>query len=156
MHVIVVTRTLREKEKWVDEFYTTNELDTVIHRANYLVLSSASTNETFNIIDEKRIASLPHNAYIINIARGNLIDEKALIAHLQNKHLSGATLDVTEKEPLEKDSPLWNVPNVLITPHSSGLSKDVPSIVFELFYSNLSSFLKKEKMKNVVDFEKSY
>ncbi len=156
MHVIVVTRTKRENETNVDEFFTTDQLDDVIHRANYLVLSSASTSETEQIIDKKRIQSLPQNAYIINIARGNLIDEKALVEALQHGHLSGASLDVTEKEPLDEKSPLWELENVLITPHCSGLSKDVPSLVFDLFYSNLSSFLKKEEMKNVVDFDKSY
>lgn len=156
MHVIVVTHTQREKNQYVDEFYTTEKLATVIHRANYLVLSSASTSETVNIINEQRIASLPQNAYIINIARGNLIDEKALIASIHNGHLSGASLDVTDKEPLDTHSPLWSYENVLITPHSSGLSKDVPSLVFSLFYSNLQAFVKKEKMVNVVDFERRY
>ncbi len=156
MYVIVISRTMREKEPYVDEFYTTDALDTIIHRAHYLVLSSASTDETVHVINKHRIAALPHNAYIINIARGNLIDENALISALQKGELGGASLDVTEKEPLDPKSPLWSLEHVLITPHSSGLSKDVPSIVFELFYSNLDLFLHNKKMINVVDFERHY
>ena len=107
MHAIIVTRTKRENETYVDEFYTTNQLDNVIHRANYLVLCSERISETEQIIDKKRIQELPHNAYIINIARGNLIDEEALIKTLQHELLSGASLDVTEIEPLDAQSLLW-------------------------------------------------
>ena len=156
MHVIVVSNTMRKNEKYVDEFYTTESLDCVIHRADYLVLSSASTPHTLHIINRDRIAALPKNAYIINIARGNLIDEKALIESLQSGHLGGASLDVTEKEPLDAQSPLWTLANVLITPHSSGLSHHVPSLNFEIFYSNLLAFSHNEKMKNIVDFERKY
>ena len=156
MHVIVVSRTMRKNCENVDEYYTTSKLDEVLKKADYLVLSSASTQETQNIIDRRRISLLKEGSYIINIARGNLIDEIALIEALQSGKLGGATLDVCAKEPLEHDSTLWSLDNVYITPHSSGLAYNVPSTIFSLFLDNLRHFMRNEKMKNVVDFERRY
>ncbi len=156
MHTVVVKRTLEEKPLYVDELYTTCELDRLLSEADYVVLCAASTGETEHLIDADRLALMQQGAYLINVGRGSLVDEEALIKTLESGHLGGAGLDVTAVEPLAKESPLWKLPNVLITPHASGLSHSDPHLVFALFVENLRRFVDKEALKNIVDFDRGY
>lgn len=156
MHVLAVKRTLTEKPDFVDDLYTTEDLDSLLSRADYVVVCAASTPETEGILNRNRIELMKHGAYLINVARGTLIDQDALIDALENGHLAGAGLDVTEPEPLPKESKLWRLPNVLITPHASGLSLSDPHQVFEIFFENASLYLKGQKLKNLVNFNRKY
>lgn len=156
MHVIAIKRTMAEKPDYVDELYMTNELDAVLPKADYVVVCTASTPLTENILDARRIGLMKRGAYLVNVARGSLVDQTAMIAALESGHLSGAGLDVTEPEPLPPESKLWELPNVLITPHASGLSPSDPHQVFNIFFENLEHYFGDKRMKNLIDFERKY
>ncbi|MGH0053572.1 MAG: D-2-hydroxyacid dehydrogenase [Sphaerochaetaceae bacterium] len=156
MRVIVVKRTPIEIPESVDALYTTDSLDTVLPLADYVAVCAAATPETQNLLDRKRLLLLKQGAILLNVARGSLVDEEALISLLQNGHLAAAGLDVTQEEPLQETSPLWNLPNVLVTPHASGLSLSDPHQVFSLFLDNLGHYLGDGKLKNLVEFSRKY
>src|ERR1700687_548903 len=104
----------------------------------------------------ERLALLNRGAVVINVARGKIIDEAALIAALQSGHLGGAVLDVFEHEPLDLQSPLWTLPNVIISPHVSGVRPDHWNDVIDLFSENLQRFERGEPLLNVVDVRAGY
>ena len=111
------------------------QLDEVLPGVDWLILACPLTPETQGLIDETRLRRLPVSASLINIARGQIVDEAALISALTEKRLSGAFLDVFEHEPLSSQSPLWDLPNVILTPHSAGFSKGNEARVDALFLS---------------------
>jgi phosphoglycerate dehydrogenase-like enzyme len=156
MRVLAVKRTASEKPSCVDALKTIDELDSLLGQADYLALCPAYTKETEHLIDAKRLSMMKSTAYLINVGRGALVDEQALIEALETKRLAGAGLDVTQLEPLPPTSKLWNLENVFITPHSSGLSPSDPHQVFSLFLNNLRKFLHGEPMQNLVDFQRKY
>ncbi len=156
MKVNVVRRSVTESHPDVDRFFTLEELPEALRESDYVVVAAAGTAETKHMFDEKEFAEMKKGSVLINVARGSLVNETALTAALESGHLAGAYLDVTEVEPLGKESPLWSMDNVLITGHSSGLSRNTTQIVFNLFFSNLKAFLEGKEMKNVVDFKRGY
>jgi len=125
-------------------------LKTVLPRANWLILACPLSVETERLIDAAALSCLPHGAYIINIARGEIIVEADLLTALQTGRLGGAYLDVFEYEPLGLDSPLWNSDNVIITPHSAGHSQGNAQRVEDLFLTNLSHFIQRQPLINLV------
>ena len=133
LRVIGVRRSPRKTDDPVDELHTPDQLDTLLARADWLMLACPLTVETRKLITAQRLALLPKGAHILNIARGEVIDEAALIAALQSGHLAGAYLDVFEQEPLPVTSPLWDLPNVLVTPHNSTSSIGNEKRVFDCF-----------------------
>jgi phosphoglycerate dehydrogenase-like enzyme len=156
MQVLAVKRTMTEKPPYVDELYTTESLDDLLSRADYVVLCVASTPQTENILDERRIGLMKQGSYLINVARGALADQEALVQALQEGRLAGAGLDATEPEPLPPEHPLWRMPNVFITPHASGMSLSDPHQVFDIFFKNLGRYLNGQPMRNLVDFDRRY
>jgi len=156
MKTIVIKRTIIEKPIYVDKLGTTKDLKNYISEADYICLTLALTPETTNLFNDECISLMRKDSYLINIARGNLVDEKALIKALKNKEIAGAGLDVTMKEPLEKENPLWDLDNVILTPHVSGCSLNDAKIVFNIFKENLQNYLKGNKLRNQVDFETKY
>ena len=156
MHVIAVKRTPVDKPSYVDELYTTDQLDRLLPTSDYVVVCTASTPETENLLNAKRIGLMKQGSYLINVARGALVDQDAVIEALEMGNLAGAGFDATEPEPLPPENKLWSFPNVLITPHSSGLSPSDPAKVFSIFTDNLGQYLGDKKMKNVVDFARKY
>jgi phosphoglycerate dehydrogenase-like enzyme len=156
MHVIAIKRTMTDKPAYVDELYTTDSLDQVLPRADYVVVCTASTPETEGIMDARRISMMKKGSYIINVARGSLVDQEAVIAAIESGHLAGAGFDATEPEPLPRESKLWSLPNVFISPHASGMSPSDPHQVFEIFYDNMKHYLGDRKMRNLVDFDLKY
>jgi phosphoglycerate dehydrogenase-like enzyme len=102
------------------------------------------------------IAGIKPGAVLINIARGSVIDEPALIAALRSGHLRGAALDVVAREPLAPDSPLWDMPNVLITPHSMSTGIDENDRLTTLFCDNLRRYLAEQPLRNVIDKVRGY
>lgn len=127
-----------------------DKLNEVLHRADWVAVALPLADETRNIFDEHRFAQMKQGAHFINIGRGELVDEPALIATLQSGHLAGAALDVFATEPLPTDSPLWDMPNVIVTPHSSGASPRAGLRSEALFVSNLRKFLTNEPLVNEV------
>lgn len=156
MKVIVVKRTAMELPECVDEIYTIDKLDSVLPKADYVAVCVAATAETENMLNEDRLKLMKKGSMLINVGRGSLVDEQALITLLENGYIGSAALDVTQTEPLGEDSRLWSLENVLITPHASGFSYNDPHFVFDLFFENLGHYLGGETLKNQVDFSRKY
>jgi phosphoglycerate dehydrogenase-like enzyme len=150
MNVIGVRRSPKKAGDPVDEMATPDQIETLLPRAQWLMLCSPLTNETRALINTRRLALLPKGAYILNVSRGEVIDEAAMIASLQGGHLGGAYLDVFETEPLPAESPLWSLPNVIITPHNSTSSNGNERRVFDCFVRILEQYKNGAPMTNEV------
>lgn len=136
-----------------DEFYTYDRLDHVLDRADILILSLPITKDNFHFINEERLSRLKRSSILINVSRGSLIDENALIKALQNNKIYGVALDVFEEEPLSSESPLWDFENVIITPHNSFVSDKIANRLYPLMKNNIRNFIEqydglKSKMNN--------
>lgn len=140
----------------LDELYAPDCLHEVLRRSEYLVLITPHTDETEHMIGAAELALLPTGAVLINIGRGALIDQPALIAALQSGQLGGAALDVFDTEPLPQESPLWELPNVLVSPHSGSTSDRENERLTELFCENLRRFLAEQPLLNVLNLETLY
>jgi phosphoglycerate dehydrogenase-like enzyme len=128
----------------------------LLGQSDYVVLSVPHTAETVGLIGAAELATMRRGAVLINIARGTVIDEAALIDALRSGHLGGAALDVVAREPLASDSPLWDMPNVLITPHSMSTAAVENSLLTDLFCDNLRRYLDGEPLRNVIDKRRGY
>jgi phosphoglycerate dehydrogenase-like enzyme len=156
MQVIALKRTAIDKPSYVDEICVTKDLDQALPKADYVVACLASTSDTDKLLDARRIALMKEGSYLINVARGGIVDQDAVIAALRSGHLAGACFDALSPEPLPPENPLWAMDNVLITPHSSGLSLNDPKMVFSLFFDNLSHYMGDKNLTNPVDFDRNY
>ncbi len=135
---------------------TKKNLHDLLQRSDVIMIACPRTSETYHLIGQEELALMKETAYLINVTRGGIIDEPALIAALEQGQIAGAGLDVCEEEPLPADNPLWQAPNLIITPHRAGGSQHRPRVVFEFFYQNLERYLKGEKPLNVIDKRKGY
>jgi phosphoglycerate dehydrogenase-like enzyme len=131
-------------------------LDDVIEKSDYLVLATPLTRDTRGMITAERIGKMRSHAVLINVGRGEVVDEAALIDALQSKRIRGAALDVFEKEPLPPDSPLWHLDNVLLSPHSADQTADSHERAVAFFTANLDRFKRGEPLENVVDKRAGY
>jgi phosphoglycerate dehydrogenase-like enzyme len=127
-----------------------DRLHEVLPGLDWLVLALPLTAETRHILDAEALALLRPEASVINIGRGALIDETALVAALRDGRLAGAGLDVFEVEPLPEESPLWELPNVILTPHSSGTNPGNDERAAAIFFENLRRFRADEPLRNEV------
>ena len=127
-----------------------DRLADVLPAVQALVLAVPLTAETTNLIDAAAIASLPIGAYVINVARGEVIDEAALADALRSGRLGGAALDVFVEEPLPADSELWDLPNTIVTPHSSGMTNQLPGRATDRFLDNLRRYVAGDALVNEV------
>jgi D-2-hydroxyacid dehydrogenase (NADP+) len=132
------------------ETWPTQRLHELLPLVDDLVLTAPLTDATRNIIGATELALLPRGAHLINIGRGQLVDEPALIAALQSRHLGGAALDVFVVEPLPADNPLWDLPNVIVTPHSAGGTPLATQRAADIFAGNLGRYLRNESLINEV------
>jgi len=128
----------------------------MLPECDVLVITAALTPQTRALIGRNELASLKRGALLVNVARGAIVDEQALVEALESGHLAGAGLDVFEEEPLPPESPLWHLPNVILTPHVGGLSDRTRTRNFERFLENLRRFLSNEPLIGVVDKEAGY
>jgi phosphoglycerate dehydrogenase-like enzyme len=135
----------------VEAVYGTDRLHDALAQADFLVLVAPHTDETEGMIGEAELALLPRGAAIINIGRGALVDEPALVRALDSGHLGGAYLDVFAQEPLPGDSPLWSMPNVLVSPHSGSTSDRENARITHLFIDNIGRWLRGEPLLNALD-----
>ncbi|MGG5823204.1 D-2-hydroxyacid dehydrogenase [Falsiroseomonas sp. HW251] len=161
MTVVAVTRDpskSRAHGHLFDEVVPTAALHAALARADALLLTVPHTPETERIIDAKALAALRPGAVFINIGRGQIVDEPALIEALRSGRIGFAALDVTEVEPLPVDSPLWNLPNVLISPHSASTPPSENARITDLFIHNLRCWLAGDRagMKNLLDKQLMY
>lgn len=141
---------LKEKQLPKDDLIHISQLRQVLPQTQWLVLACPLSNDTRGVIDCEALNLLPNGAHIINIARGEIINESDLIAALQSKKLGGAYLDVFATEPLDASSPLWDMENVIVTPHSAGHSAGNEQRVLELFVKNLHLFAQGQVLKNQI------
>ncbi len=140
----------------VDELLPMDSLDAALGRADHLCLTVPLTRETHHLIDARRIALLRSAAYLYNVSRGAVLDEPALVEALRVGRLAGAGLDVFEEEPLPAASPLWDLENVILTPHVSGVTPRYYERTAALFADNLDRFLAGEPLRNRFDPSRGY
>jgi phosphoglycerate dehydrogenase-like enzyme len=131
-------------------------IDELIAASDYLVLSTPLTSATQGLLDAGRIALMRPDAVLINISRGAVVDENALVEALRTKRIRGAALDVFSVEPLPADHPLWSLENVLICPHSADRAADSHTRSMTFFLANLDRFERGEPLQNVVDLTAGY
>jgi phosphoglycerate dehydrogenase-like enzyme len=131
-------------------------LSDLLGEVDALVLACPLTDRTRNLIGARELALLPPGAVLVNLARGQVVDEEALIAALAGGHLGGACLDVFATEPLPASSPLWDMPNVLVSPHSASTVPDENRLLADLFTANLRRWLAGEPLLNVFDVSAGY
>ncbi len=148
-HVIGVRRSVAAGGP-VDELVTPAELPAVLPRADVVALCAPANRSTEHLVDEGFLAAMQPGALLVNIGRGSVVDEQALVAALDAGELGAAALDVFETEPLPKDSPLWAHPKVTVTPHDSANSARRVLRQFELFSENLARYARGEPLRNVV------
>jgi phosphoglycerate dehydrogenase-like enzyme len=150
LKVIGIRRSPRLAEDPVDELYAPDRLPHVLPRADWLILACPLSPETKGLVDRNVLAALPRGARLINIARGELVDEAALLEVLRSQHLGGAYLDVFQQEPLPADSPFWDMPNVYVTPHNSAAAAGNDERVYQIFVQNLARWSRSEPLLNEV------
>jgi phosphoglycerate dehydrogenase-like enzyme len=144
--------------EYVDEMFTPDRLEELLPKCDYIVVTLPLTNETYQLFTAREFQLMKPTALFINIGRGRLVKEEDLIAALQAGEIAGAGLDVFEKEPLSWDSPLWEMDNVIITPHTAGSTEYYDKrVVEEIFIPNLKAYLKgQHPFINLVDYSKGY
>jgi phosphoglycerate dehydrogenase-like enzyme len=121
-----------------------------------VVVAAPLTTETRHIIDAGRMAKMKSDAYLVVVSRGGIVVEDALLEALKAGKIAGAALDVVEQEPLPPDSPLWDAPNFILTPHLAGASAPKERRVVEIFRDNLVRYINGEPLLNVVDKSRGY
>jgi phosphoglycerate dehydrogenase-like enzyme len=140
----------------VERLLPTGDVDELLPETDVLVLSCPLTELTYHLLDARRLALLKPEAVVVNVARGQVADEPALLDALRSGRLRGAALDVFEEEPLPPDSPFWDLPNVLVSPHSASTVAAENERIVALFCENLRRYLADEPLLNVLDKELLY
>jgi phosphoglycerate dehydrogenase-like enzyme len=163
MRVLAVRRSAQRRmngaecnERFIDEMFPPSELNAVLAESDYIVLAVPLTPDSRHMIGAAELAAMKPNAVIVNIARGAVIDQPALIDALKGHRIGGAALDVTDPEPLPSDSELWSLDNVMITPHISGGTPHYMDRAIELFCDNLRRYANGATLRNVVDPDRGY
>jgi phosphoglycerate dehydrogenase-like enzyme len=156
MRVVAVARDVHKERGHAhlfDAVYPTEDLHRVLAASDAFVVAVPHTPATDNMIDETAFRAMKPGIAFVNIGRGQVVDEKALIGHLRSGHVGFACLDVTAVEPLPPESPLWDLPNVLISPHSASTVTTENNKITEIFCHNLRCFLdgRTNDMKNILD-----
>ena len=157
-YTIGVKRRIYGDEAFVDELYTVDQLDDLLGRADVVVSSLPSTPATFKLFNKERLLKLKENAVFLNVGRGDAVDLEALCQIMEEGRLWGASLDVTDPEPLPDGHPAWFVPNLLITPHISGNYSlgETNRRILELCTTNLALYRDGKPLLNQVDFQAGY
>lgn len=150
LHVIGVRRSAARDGDPVDELVTPDQLAEVLPRADWLAIAAPLTDQTSGLFGDRLLGLLPEGARIVNIARGEIIDETALTARLRDGRLGGAYLDVFEEEPLPAESPLWDLLRVILSPHDSSTTTAVDARLSGYFLRNLEQWLRGGPLENEV------
>ena len=156
MKVIGVRRNPAVSMPHVAHMVGPDQLHAVLPAADFVVLTVPLTSETRHLFDEAALRAMKPSAYIVNIGRGQTIDQNALVRALQEGWIAGAGLDVTDPEPLPAESPLWSMENVLITAHYAGCSPHYHDRIYDIFLANLHRYRAGEDLQNVVDKRLGY
>ncbi len=156
MRVIGLRRTPATPPDPADEQWASDRLHELLQTSDWVVLAAPLTAETRAMLGAEELAAMRPHAVLVNLGRGALLDEPALIETLAAGRIGGAALDVANTEPLPDTSPLWTLPNVILTPHVSGLGPGLWERAIELFARNLRAFLDGRPLENVVDKRAGY
>lgn len=153
---VVASKQTMTTELFVDELYPPENLHELLSLSDFVVTALPLLEETKHLFTIKEFAAMKPSAYLINIARGGIIKQDDLVAALEQKLIKGACLDVFDEEPLPESSPLWDMQNVIITPHVAALSPSYLDRAIKLFADNLSRFQQNKEMLNIIDKAKGY
>lgn len=158
MHVLATRRTVEANasDPDVNELLPMSRLHDALARADFVVLAVPATSATHHLIAAAELRAMKPSAFLVNIARGTIVDEAALIEALRSGEIGGAGLDVFEQEPLPPDSPLWTMPNVIISPHIAGSTDQYSRRFTDLFLDNLARYRTGQPLRNVVDPTRGY
>jgi phosphoglycerate dehydrogenase-like enzyme len=140
-----------EATPFVDEVYAPDRLDELAAEADGIVITLPLTDETEGLVSRRTIEALKPNAILVNVGRGPVVDEEALVDALRSGGILGAALDVFATEPLPADSPLWELENVIVSPHTAALSIHENARIVELFCENLRRFLAGEELLSRIE-----
>ena len=151
MRTVGFRRSQGPPPEWVDEVHGPGRLAELAGRADAMVVSLPMTDQTAGLIDRATIEALPPTCIFVNVGRGGVVDEPALIEALRDRRIAGAVLDVFATEPLPPDSALWTLDNVLVTPHAAALSARENERIVELFVDNLRRYLDGQPLRKVVE-----
>jgi phosphoglycerate dehydrogenase-like enzyme len=141
---------------YIDALFSPDQLPELLASCDAVVLSAPSTAETNDLFDKAAFAAMKPGAVFVNVARGALVDEVALMEALWSGHLGAAALDVAKQEPLPADSPLWDTPRLFLSPHSAASIERYLENLYDLFADNLARYLRGERLRNIVDLEAGY
>ncbi len=155
MRVYAMRRRAAEPQDGVT-FFERGRLRDMLADCDYIALTLPLTAESRHLINADMLAAMKSTAFLVNIARGDIVDEAAMIAALQSGRLAGAALDVFSREPLPLDSPLWRMDNVILTPHIAGITPSYGRRAAELFVDNLQRYIAGNPLMNKVDFSRGY
>jgi phosphoglycerate dehydrogenase-like enzyme len=151
MRVLVYSRSVREKEAYVDEYFALDRgenFDVLLREADYLVLCCHLSDETYHMIGLDELKRMKNTSFLINMARGPIVDEMALFSALKDKVIAGAGSDVFDVEPLPLDSPLWDLPNIIITPHCTPRVPSIFDNALNILLENIARYKKNEPLLN--------
>jgi phosphoglycerate dehydrogenase-like enzyme len=155
MHVVGVRRRPGDEDH-VDEMYGPDELGRLVAEADAVIVTLPHTPGTARMIDREMVESMRPGAIFVNVGRGGVVDEEALAAALADRRIAGAALDVFETEPLPRESPLWSLPNVIVSPHSAALSVHENERIVELFCDNIGRYLDGRPLRSRIDVDHFY
>ena len=156
MRVWGVTRSGRGDAALAERVVPASQLNDVLPEADYVVLAAPETPETKQLISAAQFAQMKKGARFLNVGRGSLVDEAALMDALRGGRLAGAALDVTSVEPLPAESPLWRAPNLFLTPHTSAISERLWERETQLLMDLLERWFDGRELRNLVDFDRGY
>ncbi len=156
MRVLGVRRDSSRSVPGIERMFAQQDLEAALPEADFVVLTVPLTADTRGLFGAQAFARMKPSAYLVNIGRGGTVDETALIQALQTGQIAGAGLDVFASEPLPPDSALWNMPNVIITAHYSGLTPHYSERAMGIFIDNLERYIKGQPLRNVVDKQRGY
>ena len=156
MKIIAVDAELVDVPDCVSACWPMDRFCDLLSASDIVVVCCPLTKETHGLFDRVAFGKMQSHALLINVTRGKIVDEGALLAALENGQIAGAGLDVTPQEPLPDDHPLWRMPNVIVTPHTAGGSPNRQDRTVNLFCENLRRFRKGEDMLSVIDKQKGY
>jgi len=156
MRVIGIRRRIEDKPAWVETIYPPNMLDEILPKVDYLIIATPATEETTRMIGRRQFDRMKRSAFVVNIARGEIIDQPALMEALNGDRIAGAGLDVFVPDPLPDGHPLFSTRNLVLTPHVSGISPMLWPRIMELWVENIQRFLAGRPLINQVDKKRGY
>ena len=151
MTILAVDPITEDKPVYVESLLDTNHLHELLGQSDYIAICCPLTSKTRNLIGRREFRLMKSSAFFINISRGDIVDQEAMIEALHKGEIAGAGLDATSPEPLPPESPLWEMDKVIITPHHAGQSPNAQGRVVDLYCDNLKRFITGEPLLNVVD-----